>query len=123
MKAQQRPSETPHDDFARRARGLAYAWLALIALMLTSLGSAYLKLGSGNIVAGLVIAAIKAGIVVWCFMELRRAPAMPRVAAVVGLATLLLLMLLSLVDFATRDALPAAWQAPQQVAPGAVKGK
>jgi cytochrome c oxidase subunit 4 len=103
--------------FARRARGLAFVWLALIALMLASLGSAYLRLGVGNLIAGLVIATIKSGLVVWCFMELRRASAMSRIAAAVGLAMLLLLMALGMLDYATRRAEPAAWQPPQQIAP------
>src|SRR5204863_157149 len=63
------------------ARGLAWAWLALLLLMLVSLGSAYLKLGAGNVVAGIAIAIVKAGIVVWWFMQLRRASAMTRIAA------------------------------------------
>jgi cytochrome c oxidase subunit 4 len=105
------------DAFVRKARRLALAWLALIALLLASLGSAYVSLGVGNLVAGLVIATIKAGIVVWLFMELRRASAMTRIAAAVGLAMLILLMALSSSDYATRIVEPARWQAPQQIAP------
>jgi cytochrome c oxidase subunit IV len=62
----------PTDRFRRRARHLLWAWLALIALMLTSLGSAYLRLGPWNPVAGLVIAAIKTSIVLGLFMGLAR---------------------------------------------------
>jgi cytochrome c oxidase subunit IV len=104
-------------DFARRARGLALVWLALIALMLASLGSAYLRLGVGNLIAGLVIATLKSGLVAWCFMELRRASSMSRIAAAVGLVMLLLLMALAMVDYATRRSEPAAWQSPRQIAP------
>ena len=107
-----------HDDSFRRAvRLLASAWLALLALMAASLGSAYLPLGAGNVVAGLVIAAVKTGIVAWWFMELRRAAAMTRVAIGAGVGTLVLLVALGFVDYATRVVEPARWQAPQQVAP------
>jgi cytochrome c oxidase subunit IV len=107
----------PQIEFAREARGLAWAWAALILLMLASLGSAYLKLGSGNVVAGLAIATVKTGIVVWVFMQLRRASAMTRLAAAVGLVMLMLLIALSSVDYATRAVEPSAWQTPQQIAP------
>ncbi|MFL6661101.1 MAG: cytochrome C oxidase subunit IV family protein [Rhizobacter sp.] len=101
----------------REARRLAWAWLALLLLMLVSLGTAYLKLGAGNVVAGIAIAIVKAGIVVWWFMQLRRASAMTRMAAAAGLATLLLLLLLGFADDMTRDVAPATWQKPQQVEP------
>ena len=104
-------------DFRGEVRDLAATWVGLIALMLASLGSAYLKLGAGNAVAGIAIATAKAALVVWLFMQLRRASAMTRIAAAVGLSTLLLLMLLSLADFATRAPAPAAFQSPQQIAP------
>ena len=50
-------------------------------------------------------------------MQLRRASATTRIAGAVGLATLVLLMALSLADYATRAKAPAAWQSPQQIAP------
>lgn len=105
------------DDFRRSARRLVGAWLALIALMLASLGCAYLRLGAGNLVAGLAIAAVKAAIVVWLFMELRRASPTTRIAAAAGFVTLLLLMTLSFADYATRRVEPARWQPPQQISP------
>jgi cytochrome c oxidase subunit 4 len=104
-------------DFGAEVRDLAATWVALIVLMLASLGSAYLRLGAGNLLAGIAIAIVKSGLVVWLFMQLRRASAMTRIAAAVGLATLLLLMSLSLADYATRAKAPARWQSPQQIAP------
>ena len=104
-------------SFGAELRGLTVTWLSLLVLMLASLGSAYLRLGVGNVVTGLVIAAVKTALVAWVFMHLRRASAMIRIAAAVGLATLLLLMALSQVDFGTRAKAPAAWQSPQQIAP------
>ncbi|HSC64237.1 MAG TPA: cytochrome C oxidase subunit IV family protein [Caldimonas sp.] len=104
-------------DFRGEVRDLVATWVALIALMLASLGSAYLKLGVGNALAGVAIATIKTALVVWIFMQLRRASATTRTAAAVGLATLLLLMTLSFVDYSTRSRAPAPWQSPQQIAP------
>jgi cytochrome c oxidase subunit 4 len=103
--------------FRRTLRRLLAAWLALIGLMLTSLGSAYLPLGGLNVVAGLAIAALKAGIVVWLFMRLGSAGTMARIAAAVGFATWGLLVALSGVDYATRITDPAPMQPPQLLRP------
>ena len=103
--------------FARQARTLALAWLALLALMLSSLGSAYLRLGPWNMVAGLVIAAIKTGIVGWLFMRLRESGALIRLVAVTGLGAWVILVGLSGVDYATRSLTPSPVQQPRQLAP------
>jgi cytochrome c oxidase subunit IV len=100
------------DRFRRRARHVLVAWLALIALMLTSLGSAYLRLGPWNPVAGLVI---KSSIVLWLFMGLVRAGALLRIVAAAGIAMLALLFGLSGVDYATRVRDLAVMQPPQQL--------
>lgn len=101
----------------RQARVFALAWGALLLLMFTSLASAYLKLGVLNLVAGLVIAAVKTGIVAWIFMRLSRAGALLRLVAVVGLCTWSLLVVLSGVDYLTRPAAPANVERPQQLMP------
>ena len=103
--------------FSRELRWLLVAWLALIALMLTSLGSAYLSLGAGNAVAGVAIAVVKSAIVVALFMRLARASALLRIVAVASLVTWLLMIGLSGVDFATRRDEPSATQPPQQLPP------
>jgi cytochrome c oxidase subunit IV len=98
----------------QHAHRIAIAWAALVALMLASLGSAYLRLGIGNVAVGLAIALVKSAIVVWLFMRLRSASATVRVVAATALATLLLLVALSSVDYATRPSEPAAFQSPNQ---------
>lgn len=103
--------------FARTARRPGIAWCALLALMLTSLGSAYLKLGPWNLVGGLVIAAIKAAIVAWLFMRLRESGPLIRLVAVVGLGVWCILIGLSGVDYETRSLTPSAVQRPQQLLP------
>jgi len=103
--------------FARERRTIALAWIALLLLMLASLGSAYLKLGPWNMVAGLVVAGIKAAIVAWLFMRLREAGPLIRLAAVAGLGAWCLLVALSGVDYATRTPTPAPVQPPRQLPP------
>lgn len=100
-----------------RWRPVALAWAALMALLLLTLGLAYLPLGRLNLVAALAIAAAKAALVVVVFMHPRRGPSALRVAAVVGVATLSLLFGLSSLDFGTRHAEPAAAQVPKQLPP------
>ncbi len=104
-------------ELRRTARTLGLAWAALLALMLASLGSAYLKLGPWNMVAGLVIAAIKAAIVGWLFMRLRESGTLVRLVAGVGLGVWLVLVVLSGVDYETRATTPAPVQRPQQLLP------
>ncbi len=108
--------------FARQARVVGFTWLALLALMLLSLGSAYLRLGAFNMPAGLVIAAIKAALVAWLFMRLREAGRLVRLAALAGLAIWVIQLALTGVDYETRVQTPAAVQRPQQLpAPGAAR--
>ena len=103
--------------FARTARMLCATWIVLLALMLASLGSAYLKLGPWNMVSGLVIATIKAALVAWLFMRLRESGPLIRLVAVVGLGVWCILIALSGVDYETRSQTPAAVQRPQQLPP------
>jgi len=102
-------------QFKRHASKLLLAWLALLALMFASLGSAYLSLGIGNAVAGVAIAVVKSAIVLLLFMGLARASAMIRIVAATALGTWLLLVSLSGVDYATRPHEPALFQLPQQI--------
>ncbi|HJV59856.1 MAG TPA: Caa(3)-type oxidase subunit IV [Albitalea sp.] len=102
-------------EFRSHALRLMAAWAALLALMFASLGSAYLSLGAGNLVAGLAIAVIKSAIVVGLFMGLARASVLVRLVAATALATWLLLAALSTLDVTTRSDEPATYQAPRQV--------
>ena len=103
--------------FARTARMIGFVWIALLVLMSSSLGSAYLKLGAFNMVAGLAIAAIKAALVAWLFMRLREAGPLIRLVAVIGVGVWFILIGLSGVDYETRALTPAAVQRPQQLLP------
>jgi len=92
--------------------------MALIALMLASLGSAYVPLGPGNVLTGLGIALVKSAIVAGLFMGLARAGALLRIVAAVALATWCILLVLGGLEQATRPEQPAAFQQPQQLEPG-----
>jgi cytochrome c oxidase subunit IV len=85
-----------------RARTYVLVWVALIGLLLLTLGSAYLKLGSLNSAINLAIAAAKALLVMFFFMHLRSAHYMLRIAAGAGFFWLALLIGLSLTDFLAR---------------------
>jgi len=107
-----------HDtDFGCRLRAIAGTWVALLALMFASLGSAYLRLGAFNVVAGLAIAAVKAAIVAWMYMRMRESGPLIRLAGAVGLGVLAILFGLSGVDYGTRATTPSALQRPRTVLP------
>ena len=94
------------------ARGLWVTWLVLMALLAATFALAHVRLGAGNIVASLAIAATKAALIGLVFMELRRSPALIVLFAGVALLGLALLFGLSGTDYATRVVSPAAWVAP-----------
>ena len=104
-------------SFRAKAWRFGFVWLALMVLLFSSLGTAYLKLGIGNLAAGIGIAMLKTALVVWLFMELKVASGMVRVVGLTGLFMLSVLFLLSGVDYRTRLQQPAAVQAPAQVEP------
>jgi len=104
-------------DFTAHARRLGWAWLALLALMLASLGSSYVPMGAGNAAAGIGIAIVKSTLVVWLFMRIGSASPSVRVAAATGIAAWCLLTSLSGLDYATRSAPQASVQQPEQLRP------
>lgn len=97
-------------ELRARVRRLLLAWAGLLALMFASLVSAYVPLGTGNLVAGLAIAAVKAALVAAIFMELLREQVLVRLAACFALGLWLVLVGLSGIDYATRPQAPAPWQ-------------
>jgi cytochrome c oxidase subunit IV len=104
-------------QFRRHARHLAIGWAALILLMLTSLGSAYIPLGTANGLIGLGIAIVKSAIVVTLFMGLWSAGALVRIVAATALGTWCLLLALGGMDEVLHAHDPAPMQAPRQIAP------
>ncbi|MEK0083961.1 cytochrome C oxidase subunit IV family protein [Benzoatithermus flavus] len=82
-------------------------YLALLVLLAATTAASFVDLGVWNAVVNLGIAALKAGLVAWFFMELRRAAALVRLAAVAGLFWLVLLFGLGFADFLTRTRFPS----------------
>jgi len=110
---------SPGAEQDRVLRGTALAWLALLALMLTSLASAWLPIGRWHLAVGVLIAALKSAIVLGRFMRLRHAGALVRSVAVAGGFTLALLFALTGLEDATRLVAPAPVQAlPSKRRPG-----
>jgi cytochrome c oxidase subunit IV len=77
-------------------------WLALLLLLVLTFSIAHLPLGTGNLVAGLAIATIKAGLVVMIFMGLRSANGLIKLTAAAGVFWLIFLFALTLSDVLAR---------------------
>jgi cytochrome c oxidase subunit 4 len=111
------PAGTRPDRWPPGVLPMLAAWVALIALMLTSCAAAYVPLGIGNLLVGLGIALAKTALVVGLYMRMRRASTLVRLVASTALATWALLFALTGVDYATRRAPAATMQAPQVLIP------
>jgi cytochrome c oxidase subunit 4 len=101
----------------RHTRPLVLTWLALLALLGLSAGTAWIPLGWMNTAIGLTVATVKALLVAIVFMRLRASHPLLRLTALAGLVTLVLLFALSGADYATRSEVSAPWQQPSTVAP------
>ena len=74
-------------------------WLLLMLLLATTTASAFVPLGSFNLVVSLVIAVTKALIVLLFFMELRASKALVRAFAAAGFFWLLIMIVLTGADY------------------------
>ncbi len=79
-----------------------WTWLALLALLALTFASAYVHLGSYNLLLNLGIAVMKTLLVAIVFMQLRQSSAIVRIVAVAGLFWVSLLVALSVADMLTR---------------------
>jgi cytochrome c oxidase subunit 4 len=79
-------------------------WLALMGLLTLTLVLAYVPLGLLTPAAGIVIAFVKAALVVMLFMELASSGPVIRLAAMSGLVFLTVLFALTLADVLSRVA-------------------
>ena len=77
-------------------------WAALLLLLMLSLGLAYVPMGLFTPVAGIVIAFVKAGLVILLFMELASSKPLIRLAATAGLIFLAAMFALTLSDVLAR---------------------
>jgi cytochrome c oxidase subunit 4 len=77
-------------------------WAVLLLLLLLSLLLAYVPMGLFTPTAGIVIAFVKASLVVLLFMELAKSKALIRLAAMAGVVFLAALFALTLADVLAR---------------------
>jgi caa(3)-type oxidase subunit IV len=77
-------------------------WLVLLALLVVTVGSAYLSLGWVNTPLNLAISVTQAALVMLFSMHLRSAHPLMKIIAVIGFFGIVLLITLSLFDVLTR---------------------
>jgi len=77
-------------------------WITLLAFTGITVAVAYLNLGDWSVAVALIIAVIKASLVALFFMEIRFSAKMTQIVLIGGLAWLLILLLLSMTDYASR---------------------
>jgi cytochrome c oxidase subunit IV len=85
-------------------RSMILVWLALLLLLAATVAASFVAAGGVNVAVSLGIAFCKAALVFWFFMNLRAESGLIRIAALGAVTWLLLLLLLSGTDFATRSA-------------------
>jgi cytochrome c oxidase subunit 4 len=83
-------------------RTFVVIWITLLAFTGITVGVAYLNLGALSVAVALIIAVIKASLVALFFMEIRFSAKMTQIVLIGGLAWLLILLLLSMTDYASR---------------------
>jgi cytochrome c oxidase subunit 4 len=74
-------------------------WAALVLLLAATTGSAFVPLGSLNLVVSLSIAVAKALVVLLFFMELRASRALVRTFAAAGFFWLMIMIVLTGADY------------------------
>ena len=113
IKAPPEPSElkqeVPKTDYHHVHPVWVYVvvWAVLTVLTFTTWAVAQIDLGPFNTVIALAIAFVKAGMVVWFFMDLRDENPLTKLYAAGGIFWLILLIGLTLADYLTRSWLPA----------------
>jgi cytochrome c oxidase subunit IV len=91
------------------ARQLYYqVFAALLGLTLVTVGIAFLDLGPLNTVIALIIAIVKALLVILFFMHLRYSTGLTWIVVGAGVFWLLLLMTITVSDYLTRGWLPVS---------------
>jgi cytochrome c oxidase subunit 4 len=80
--------------------------LALLVLAGTTIGLAHVNLGGWNAAVALLIAAVKAMLIVLFFMELKFSSPLVRIVGLAAILWLAILMVGTLDDVLTRDWLP-----------------
>ncbi len=93
----------------RRAPRLFKNAAALFILLGVTVGANYIDLGAFNIAVAMVIALVKAALIVWIFMEVRHRGALLWLFAAAGFFWLLLLLVMMMSDYVSRPVLLPNW--------------
>lgn len=91
-----------HSDHIVPVRLYVLIWLALVIGTVVTWAVAYVNLGRWNVVVALVIACIKASLVVLFFMHIFYSTKLVKAIIVTGFCTLLILFLFTSLDLAAR---------------------
>jgi cytochrome c oxidase subunit IV len=86
------------DQIVTRPKVYVVVWLALLALLALTIGSAFLALGWANTPLNLAISVTQAALVMLFSMHLRAAHPLLRVIAAIGFFGIAILITLSLFD-------------------------
>ena len=81
-------------------------WAALLALLLVTIGAAYVNLGPLNVAVALAIAGVKAVLIVLYFMHIKWSGRLLHLAAFAGVLWLGILLAMTLGDYITRGWVP-----------------
>jgi cytochrome c oxidase subunit IV len=85
-------------------RSQTLVWLALLILLVLTIGASFAFTGIASAAVGMAFAFAKAGLVFWFFMHLRQESGLVRLAAFGAAAWLLILLTLSGTDYLSRAA-------------------
>jgi cytochrome c oxidase subunit 4 len=85
----------------------AAVFVALLVLTATTVAVSKVELGEYNFICAISIAILKAALVLWFFMDLRRSSSMTRLFVGVGLFWLLIMLVFTLSDYWSRGWIPA----------------
>lgn len=77
-------------------------YAVLMSVLVVTIGAAFLKLGAWHTPVALGLGALKAGLILLYFMQVRQSSGLVRLAAGVGFFWLAILLALTLNDYLTR---------------------
>jgi cytochrome c oxidase subunit 4 len=81
-------------------------WVALIVLTITTVAVSKINLGEYNFVVAMTIAVIKASLVVWFFMNVRKSTSLTKLFVGAGILWLAILIVFVLSDYSSRGWIP-----------------
>lgn len=81
---------------------LVLVWLIMLTLLALSVGATSLPIGLWRQAISLAIATLKAALILWVFMDLRRSPGLVRLVATLALTFLAIMLTLFSADYMTR---------------------